>query len=145
MVFACNAYNQEYKDDEAKLDSASKLSDLKLPFIGKKSFDTRPAFSGIGTPHRYIEIDNKGDVYFSFEQENQADGNVTNEKYYSGKFKNNVVSIFKKLDNETIYYTVTKDSIYEIDANNRPVYSQDCCSPDNLSNTQECPCKSALY
>lgn len=117
---------------------------LELPFIGKREFDTRPGFSGTGTPSRNVEILQNGDVYFEFVQVNRASGEVTEERYYAGKFKTYMKCFFKKWDNEVTYYKITKDKIYEVDKNNKILRDEGCCSSDsNLDD--KCPCESNLY
>ena len=76
------------KATDTAIKSATPIQEekLDLPFIGKKDFETMPGISGSGTPHRYIEIMQNGDVFFGFIQENQADRSVTKERYFAGKF-----------------------------------------------------------
>ena len=115
-----------------------------LPFTGKKGFETRPGFSGTGTPHRYIEIMANGDVYFGFGQINQGDQTETEGRYYAGKYQRFMKCFFKEWDNETSYYEVTKDSIYEVDAANHRITSNDCCSPFDDDTTHLCGCQSSF-
>lgn len=121
------------------LENSTKEQQLDLPFIGEKGFETRPGISGSGTPHRYIEIKENGDVYFGFEQENQADGTVTKEKYYAGKYKTYMKCFFKKWGNELTYYKITKEKISEVNKNNKILTGQECCSDYNSN--KECPCE----
>lgn len=118
---------------------------IYLPFIGKKGFETQPGMSGSGTPSRYIEILENGDVYFGFIQENQADGSITKEKYYAGKYKLQMKCFFKKWNNEVTYYRVTKEKIYEVDKNNKQLKGTECCSLSNSDSNDNCPCQSAYY
>ncbi|MCO5230679.1 MAG: hypothetical protein M9958_05945 [Chitinophagales bacterium] len=114
---------------------------LDLPFVGKKEFETMPGISGRGTPQKYIEIMNNGDVYFGFVQENQADNSITKERYYSGKFTTYMKSVFKKWGNEVNYYKITKDKIYEVDKNNKQLTGMECCRYyDNVDLEEECLC-----
>ena len=117
---------------------------LELPFIGKKEFETRLGISGTGTPSRYIEIAQNGDVHFGFVQENRASGKVTEERYFAGKFKTYMKCFFKKRDNEVTYYKITKEKIYEVDKNNKILTNEECCtSSSNLDD--KCPCESKFY
>jgi hypothetical protein len=152
-IVACNnsqtESSNENKRDELKYRDTTvvsniNLADSLLPFIGKKAFETRPGVSGTGTPHRYIEIDSSGNIYFSFEQVNQANGDITSGKYYAGKFKKYVKCIFKEWDNEIRYYEIGRDSIYEVDKNNIRLTNEDCCNSDNLDLNDKCPCESDL-
>lgn len=117
---------------------------LELPFIGKKEFETRPEFSGTGTPSRNVEILQNGDVYFGFVQENRASGKVTEERYYAGKFKTYMKCFFKKWNNEVTYYKITKEKIYEVDKNNNILRDEECCS-SNSNLGDKCPCESRFY
>ncbi len=114
---------------------------IDLPFVGKRGFETRAGVSGTGTPHRSVEIRKNGDVYFFFEQENQADNTITKERYYAGKFKRYMKCYFKKLDNERTCYEFTKDTIYEVDEHNGRIKSNDCCNNDNVDDKNEFTCK----
>ena len=118
---------------------------VKLPFVGVRGFETRPGVSGTGTPHRFIKIMKNGDVFFSFEQENQADKTVTEETYYAGKFKQYMKCFFKKLDNEKSYYEIAKDTIYETDEHNKRLKSNDCCEIIGNLDNQKCGCKGAFF
>lgn len=124
--------------------SINQTEKQELPFIGKKSFETRVGISGTGTPHKFIEILKNGDVFFSFDQENQADGTTVNEKFYAGKFKRFMFCTFKKLDNDTIYYEITKERIYEVDIKNQRITSDDCCNSTNIDMGNKCPCEGDL-
>ncbi len=118
---------------------------LDLPFIGTKGFETRPGTSGTGTPQRYIEIKNNGDVYFGFEQYNQSyevserKNHVTRDRYYAGKYKLFMKCIFKKWGNEVTYYKITKEKISEVNKNNKILTGQDCCSEFNSD--KKCLCE----
>lgn len=115
-----------------------------LPFIGKRGFETRPGASGTGTPHRFVEIKANGDVFFCFEQQNQADGTITAERYYAGKYTRYMKCFFKKWDNETTYYEFAQDTIYEIDANKKRIESEECCGLDEAGD-KKCICKGELF
>lgn len=115
----------------------------KLPFIGKRSFDIHPNTSGTGTPKRYIEIKQNGDVYFSFYQQNQADGRIEQEVFFAGSYKVNMKCLFKKLDKETRYYEVLNDSIFETNSHYIRLKNPDCCRNDVSLNTESCVCGSS--
>ena len=116
-----------------------------LPFVGRRGFETRPGCSGTGTPHRAVEITKNGDVFFFFEQENQADKTITKERYYAGKFNRYMKCAFKKLDAGISYYEFTKDTIYEVDEHNNRLKNNDCCDNDNVDDKKECTCKGAFF
>ena len=116
-----------------------------LPFVGKKEFETMPGASGTGTPHRYVEIMRNGDVFFGFIQENQADGTVTKERYFAGKYRTYMKSYFKKWDNETVYYKFSNEKIYQVDKNNKILIGVECCGVSNQDLEAKCPCESKLY
>jgi hypothetical protein len=145
----CNSARDDVRKesfyDSAHSDAKSTISQIDLPFIGKKQFETRPAISGTGTPQRYVEINRNGDVYFSFEQVNQADGEITTENYYAGKYAKCVKSVFKKLDNETRHYEITEDAIFEVDENCSRLSNEDCCNSDDYDGQKSCPCQSSLH
>ncbi|HYD22654.1 MAG TPA: hypothetical protein VEB40_14325 [Flavipsychrobacter sp.] len=99
----------------------------KLPFIGKRYFETRPGVSGTGTPHKKVEIKENGEVIFSFSQINQADKTETTGKYHAGQFKKIVKCVFEEWDNDTSYYEITKDKIYETDSAGNRLMLDECC------------------
>lgn len=140
-ILSCKKENNETE----KINKKESEQKLDLPFIGKKEFETRPAFSGSGTPVKYVEITKDGNVFFGFVQQNQYDGTVTKERYFTGKFKTYMKCFFKKYGNETTYYRITKDKIYEVDNNNKSIVSEECCTSDNFNSGSNCPCKSDLY
>jgi len=142
-----NANIKEVDEDFRKSNVNYKVienEDDSLPFIGKKNFETRMAISGIGTPHKYIEIKRNGDVYFSFEQENQSNRNIMEENFYAGKFSKYMKCEFKKLGNEIIYYEITTGNIYEVDSNNNRLTGEDCCTVSNYELGSKCRCIDAL-
>ena len=130
-------------------------STTELPFIGIKHFETRHGVSGTGTPYRSVEIRKNGDVFFSFIQENQGDkelredgsysGTITEERYYAGKFKPIMKCFFKKWDNETMYFEITKDTIYQVDTNNKRLANEECCNTNNFDLKDKCPCESIYF
>ncbi len=130
----------EKKGKTNKKESEQKLD---LPFIGKREFETRPGYAGSGTPVTYVEITKDGNVFFGFVQENQANGKITRDRYFAGKFKRTMKCIFKDWD-ETTYYRITKDKIYEVDKDNKLIVSEDCCTSNNLDAGGNCPCESDL-
>lgn len=134
FVSACSSISN---DEETSSDSNS-----YLPFIGKRSFETRPAISGKATPHIEIEITEEGNVIFYFGQINMADKTETTGIYKAGPFRKVLKCIFKEWDNETRYYEVFSDKIYEVDSAGTRIYSNDCCRL--VSNMPECPCESEL-
>ena len=119
--------------------------ELSLPFVGKRWFDMRPGLSGTGTPHKFVEIMRNGDVYFSFEQENQADKTLTTERYSAGKYTRYMKCVFKKMDNEITFYELITDAIYEVDENKKRLKSVECCDGSNIANKNECVCKSKFF
>ncbi len=149
---SCNNTPHEENKNTGDVKHATSTSNKQtgLPFVGVREFETRPGISSTGTPHRSIEIKANGAVYFSFGQINQADGTETTEQFFAGKFKKYMVCVFKKLDNETTYYEITKDTIYEVDRNNIRVKHTDCREPDcGAPDSKEAieegyTCKSAL-
>ena len=152
LIITLNACNYK-KTGSPKGNSAgntdnatNKIENTHLPFIGKRTFETRRGISGTGTPHRFVEVAKDGEVVFSFEQENQADGTITSEKYYAGKYNAVMKCIFKKNDNEIRYYELTKDTIYEVDANGHKAELNDCCNDtlDDLNGERKCDCKGVL-
>lgn len=145
VTSACNEQkNYTQSDREQKNIKLETNHRADLPFVGKRAFETRHAVSGTGTPHRYVEILDNGDVYFSFEQENQADGTIMIERYYSGKFDKYLRCVFSKLDNETIYYEIAGDKIYELDSNSQHVTNEDCCTLSNIDSADKCLCEGIL-
>ncbi len=52
--------------------------------------------------------------------------------------------VYKDWDNEVRYYKVTKDSIYEMDENNKPFIHDGCCR-DQSKVDDNCPCESEYY
>jgi len=85
LLISCNNVSKEEivrNKDSAVVNTSKRteISDQQLPFVGKKQFETRPGISGTGTPHKYVEIMENGDVFFGYEQENQADGCHFNRK-----------------------------------------------------------------
>jgi hypothetical protein len=159
LLFSCNQQADRQKVTAAsKMETAVQQKDTAadmdpaqpLPFIGQRWFETRPGYSGTGTPHRYVEILKNGNVYFGFEQENQGDKiegieNITSDKYYAGKFKPVLKCFFSTLgEDSTFYYEITKDKIYEIDEHGNRRISEDCSDPLTDSFHAKCLCQSLL-
>lgn len=117
---------------------------LHLPFIGKRSFETRFGVSGSGTPTRFIEIDKNGDVFFSFLQPIIDSDSTISESFYAGKFRPFLKCEFKKLD-EIRYYKITNKMIYEVDRNKKLLKSDECCHSYNIEMGNKCPCESEYY
>lgn len=113
----------------------------QLPFIGTRYFETRPGVSGTGTPHRKLEIKAGGTVEFSFIQINQADETETRGTYNAGPFMKIMKCVFTEWDNETRFYEITVDKIYETDSNGVHLTSEECC-PDL---EPKCPCESEYF
>lgn len=112
-----------------------------LPFVGKRSFETRPGVSGTGTPHRQVEIRRDSIVEFSFEQENQADETITKGFYIAGKFTDVIKCVFKEWDDEVRFYRIMPDKIYEVDSNGVKLKLDECCDQLELG----CPCESEYF
>ena len=143
LLLACNNSLDTTKADTTTLISQKEVA-VKLPFIGLREYETRPGSSGTGTPHRYIEIKNNGDVIFLFEQENQSDNAVTKEKYNAGKYKQFMKCIFTKLDNSITYYEINDSLIYEVDAHGQRLKGDDCCHLGDETNNGGCTCVGEL-
>ncbi len=116
-----------------------------LPFVGKRIFETRPAVTGTGTPHRFVEILANGDVFFEYGQQNPGTGTTMDgERYYAGKFTRVLKCVFGKLD-DTRYYIVGKAAIVEVDESGNRLSSEDCCGNGNVDMVTKCPCEGSLY
>lgn len=143
LLVICSCRLPDRPDAQRETAAQEQVADTAgLPFTGIRGFVTRPAVEGTGTPHRFIEIKTNGDVYFSFEQVNQADGTLTRESYYAGKYKLYMKCVFQKLDNETTWYEIGADKIFETDAKHKRISAEDCCSGDLYAEGQQCPCES---
>ncbi len=140
--------NNKISNENSKVNSTENLN---LPFVGIKNFETRHGVSGTGTPQKHIEIKENGDVFFGFEQYNQAyeaserEKHATKEKYYAGKYQTILKCVFKKWDNEVSYYKVTKDKIYQVKPNGDLLRSEDCCTYSNIDLGSKCPCIGDFY
>jgi hypothetical protein len=113
----------------------------KYPFVGKRMFETEKGVQGAGTPHRYIEVMENGGVYFGFVQENQADGEMMEERYFAGPYAEYLKCEFKKL-NEVKYYHLTANKIVLVDENRNPVKNNACCGLGVIDDDAGCPCES---
>lgn len=146
ILFSCSNENTPSPAkavSNKKQDDAHPPGTAGIPFIGKRDFELRPGYSGAGTAHRMVEITSNGDVFFSFGQINQADGTETEERYYAGKYQRNLKCFFAKWENETTYYELTADTIYELDSHYKRMQSEECCDPHEVA-APNCPCKSEL-
>ncbi len=145
LFFCCckgvNPTNGKQINSNKEYDSAL-TEQKKLPFIGKKHFETRPGVSGTGTPHWMVEIKSDSTVEFSFVQINQADKNETKGTYNAGKFRGIMKSVFKEWYNETRHYKISADKIYEVDSNGNVLKLPECCS---LLEEGDCRCEGELY
>jgi hypothetical protein len=145
LFFAsCNNTQNSTSDDKdslsnQRLDTTSNLN-VKLPFVGKKQFETRSGISGSGTPSRYVEVNNNGDVYFSFIQAYVDENKKIEERYYAGKFQTYLKCEFEKI-NEIRYYEITAEKIYEVDENHKRLTNAECCNSGNEKMGDKCPCE----
>ncbi|WP_162903092.1 hypothetical protein [Taibaiella koreensis] len=147
LLFSCKPSTGQEKKAAAQKRSAKATEQLipQLPFVGERQFETRHAVSGTGTPHKSVVIRKNGDVYFYFEQQNQADGTITKGQYYAGKFGPRMKCVFKEWDNEVVYYEITRDIIYELDEHNHHRHHEECCRLSNEGPEDQCPCAGELY
>lgn len=114
------------------------------PFVGRRTFETRPAITGTGTPHRVVEINEKGEVFFEYGQQNPQKGTMDGEKYAAGKFARVVKCEFLKLD-EVRYYIIGHTAIVEVDENGKRVKDADCCFNKDFDQETECACQGDLF
>jgi hypothetical protein len=115
-----------------------------LPFVGRRVFETRPAVTGTGTPHRFVEIMPNGDVFFQYGQQNAKAGTMTGERYFAGKFRRVLKCEFKDLG-DTRYYVIGKTSIVELDADGKRLMSEDCCTGEKIDLETQCGCEGKLF
>ncbi len=123
----------------------------KLPFIGKRHFETRPGVSGTGTPQLSVEITPKGKVVFHYFQNNTGKEEddptkYTVAKYKAGKFKRILKCDFSKIwEGFQRYYIITTNYIYEVDSLGNRIYKNECCSNIRLSDeSTKCYCEGEL-
>jgi len=128
---------------EEKLPNNYTTEREKLPFVGKRNFETRKGVSGTGTPQRLVEIKENGEVEFSFLQVNQADKAEIKGFYRAGPFKKIMKCVFKEWYTETSFYEITADKIYETDSSGNRLRSDECCG--FLDTAGACACESEYY
>ena len=116
-----------------------------MPFVGIRHFETRKGVSGNGTPYWVVQIKNNRDVVFYYEEiDHESDGDsLIAEKYYAGKYQKYMKCDFKQCDDFPRYFAITKDSIYEVNANCNRLYLSDCCDWGDNSYSK-CPCEGDL-
>lgn len=124
--------------------NVSQLPKGNWPFVGRRVFETRPAVTGTGTPHRYIDITPEGEVFFGYGLQNPKAGTMTGERVAAGKFRRVMKCVFKELG-DTRYYVVGKSTIVELDASGNAFRSPDCCGNDQIDLETECPCQGKLF
>jgi len=125
--------------------AATQPSPKGLPFVGKRIFETRPAVTGTGTPHRFVEILPNGDVFFQYGQQNAGTGmSMDGERYYAGKYGRVLKCEFEKLG-DTRYYIIGKTAILEVDETGHRLSDADCCPNEKVDLVTECPCEGKLF
>jgi hypothetical protein len=122
------------------------LAQVKVPFVGHRSFDIMKGYSGTGTPHYYLDIKKNGDVHFGYVQVNQANGKETKEEINAGKYAPNKVMkvVFKKFE-ETFLVKFDKNKIYLTDQKGNVQNLEGCCSSSESIDKETCACESELY
>ncbi|RXM52308.1 MULTISPECIES: hypothetical protein [unclassified Chryseobacterium] len=122
------------------------LAQVKVPFVGHRSFDILKGYSGTGTPHYYLDVKKNGDVHFGYVQVNQANGKETKEEVNAGKYAaNKVMKVeFKKYE-ETFLLKFDKDRIYLTDEKGNIKTLEGCCSARESIDHETCSCESELY
>ena len=122
------------------------LAQVKVPFVGHRSFDIMKGYSGTGTPHYYLDIKKNGDVHFGYVQVNQANGKETKEEMNAGKYAPNKVMkvVFKKFE-ETFLVKFDKNKIYLTDQKGNVQNLEGCCSSSESIDKETCACESELY
>ncbi|MES2703041.1 MAG: hypothetical protein V4649_10395 [Bacteroidota bacterium] len=138
IFFSCNSRERPAYAKKTKAEAAVN-STIDMPFVGKRMFETRPGVSGTGTPHKFVEILANGDVFFSFEQENQSDGTISKERFYAGKYTTYITCSFEKLNSKT-FYEFTKEAIYEVDGQHNRVKNEECCGLTEEADKEGCMC-----
>lgn len=142
LLSSCTSDNKAERKDNATPQPLS-VDKPQLPFIGVRYFETRPMEAGKWMPHRKVEIKENGTVEFAFEMANMDDSVWQKGVYNAGTFKKVVKCVFKELENETRFYEITADRIYETDSNGVKLMHEDCCNlSDTLSN---CTCISEYF
>ncbi|MBP2618457.1 hypothetical protein [Chryseobacterium jejuense] len=122
------------------------LAQVKVPFVGHRSFDILEGYSGTGTPHYYLDVKKNGDVHFGYVQVNQANGKETKEEVNAGKYApNKVMKVqFKKYD-ETFFVKFDKNKILMTDEKGNIQNLDGCCSARESVDKETCTCESELY
>lgn len=122
------------------------LAQVKVPFVGHRSFDILKGYSGTGTPHYYLDVKKNGDVHFGYVQVNQANGKETNEEVNAGKYApNKVMKVEFKKYKETFLLKFDKDKIYLTDEKGKTKALEGCCSASESIDHETCNCVSELY
>jgi len=122
------------------------LAQIKVPFVGHRSFDILKGYSGTGTPHYYLDVKKNGDVYFGYVQVNQANGKETKEEVNVGKYAvNKIMKVEFKKYKETFLLKFNKDKIYLTDEKGNIKNLEGCCSARESIDKETCKCESELY
>lgn len=122
------------------------LAQVKVPFVGHRSFDILEGYSGTGTPHYYLDVKKNGDVHFGYVQVNQANGKETKEEVNAGKYAaNKVMKVEFKKYKETFLLKFDKDKIYLTDEKGNTRTLEGCCSARESIDNETCNCESELY
>lgn len=122
------------------------LAQVKVPFVGHRSFDILKGYSGTGTPHYYLDVKKNGDVYFGYVQVNQANGKETKEEVNAGKYAvNKIMKVEFKKYKETFLLKFNKDKIYLTDEKGNIKNLEGCCSARESIDKETCKCESELY
>ncbi|KMQ68282.1 hypothetical protein ACM39_09945 [Chryseobacterium sp. FH2] len=120
------------------------FAQVKVPFVGKRSFNTIEGYSGTGTPAYYVDVKKNGDVHFGYVQVNQANGTETTEEINVGKYNTGVMKVQFKKFNENFLIKFNKEKIYLTDEAGNIIKSEDCCSVTEAEESS-CICESAFY
>lgn len=105
------------KDSDKDLDEEFRSD--KVPFVGKRWFNTDKEGSGSGTPQYYLRITEDNYAFCGFVQTNQASGKVTEEELPLGKFRKTFDCNFKNDLGGKYSYQVEGNYIYELDKNDK--------------------------
>ena len=143
--------SQVTNKSKINLPSGNSASEIPLPFIGTRSFETDAGSSGSGTPHFSVRIEKNRNVYFKYSQTNRASGKTTIEEVFCGKFQTYLTVIFKNMNYQKMYYKIVGNKIYELDSNKKIIKSNSCCynsqyqNQDDIPENKECECFGELY
>ncbi|MDP1844851.1 MAG: hypothetical protein Q8K64_15655 [Sediminibacterium sp.] len=143
--------SQVTNKSKKNLPSVNSVSEIALPFIGTRWFETDRGSSGNGTPDFSVRIEKNRNVYFIYSQTNRASGKTTIEEVFCGKFQTYLTVIFKNMNYEKMYYKIVGNKIYEVDSNKKIIKSNSCCSnsqyqnQDDIPENKECDCFGELY